>query len=147
METIWKDCTENSSYLISSDGLLRNKRTGLVLKKRLSTRGYVTYRFYVNGKSKELKAHRLVALAFIPNPDGKPIINHINGIKTDNRISNLEWSDYSNNILHAYKIGLAKISDRQKELCRIRSTGNTYRRKRVLNMDNGDIYDSLTIAS
>jgi hypothetical protein len=62
-----------------------------------------------NGKNKIYpNIHRLVALAFIPNPLNKPCVNHIDGDKQNNCVSNLEWIDWADNVIHAYKTGLAK---------------------------------------
>src|SRR5690606_22957036 len=59
-----------------------------------------------NGGQITRKVHRLVAEAFIPNPDNLPLINHINGVKTDNRPENLEWCDHRHNVDHACRLGL-----------------------------------------
>lgn len=77
------------------------------LKSFEISRGYPRVSLWKNGKGKHFFIHRLVAEAFIPNLENKPQINHINGIKTDYRIDNLEWCTSKENIIHSHITGLA----------------------------------------
>lgn len=74
----------------------------------ISNRGYMRIRVMRNGKQCHMSVHRLLAECFIPNPENKPQINHKNGDKTDNRLSNLEWTTGDENIVHAIKNGIIK---------------------------------------
>lgn len=79
---------------------------GQIMLPSLATNGYPQITLSKNGKSKIFRIHRLMAIAFIPNPENKKEVNHINGIKTDNRIENLEWATKSENAFHAFQTGL-----------------------------------------
>lgn len=85
-----------------------------LLKSCVQKNGYRIVSLYPSVKSKTFCIHRLVAQAFIPNPENKPEVNHINGIKTDNRVENLEWATSSENRQHAHDTGL-KISQKGSE--------------------------------
>ncbi len=87
-------------YEVSTTGDVRSKKTGRVLSKNLAGAGYVKAELWKDNKRHQTYVHRLVAQAFVDG-DGSEI-NHKNGIKTDNRASNLEWSNRSRNTLHAY---------------------------------------------
>ena len=81
---------------------------GKVLETRINNCGYVSVRLNKYGKTYTRFIHRLMALAFIPHPLQKKYINHRNGMKTDNHLENLEWVTMSENMLHAYQIGLIR---------------------------------------
>lgn len=81
-------------YFVSEDGRVWSVRTQKVLRPATDKSGYHYYVLCVNGERKTVKAHRLVGMAFIPNDEKKPTINHKNGIRTDNRVENLEWATH-----------------------------------------------------
>ena len=82
------------------------KQTGRILKPQKCHKGYMRVALSCNRKTFTTSIHRLMAKAFIANPMNKPQVNHINGIKDDNRIENLEWCTASENVIHAVKNSL-----------------------------------------
>lgn len=121
-------------YKVSVYGNVFSFHTSKLLKPSLDVNGYPRVNLSKDGKQTVIRIHRLVAEAFISNPENKPCINHKNGIKSDNRVVNLEGCTYSENNKHAYDTGLklkgenhcnAKLSDKQVEAIRaLRSTTN-----------------------
>jgi predicted RNA binding protein YcfA (HicA-like mRNA interferase family) len=113
----WRGVPEFDGYQVSSFGRvrgvdrLRNSKHGLrlirgkELKQVLNKKGYPEVRLRKNGSHTRL-VHKLVASAFLTKPEHCTQINHVNGIKTDNRVTNLQWVTQSENQLHAYKLGL-----------------------------------------
>lgn len=126
----WRDTyIYGEQYEVSDTGSVRNKITGHILIPQEDKKGYLRVRLSLHNKKATAKVHRLVAVAFIPNPEGKPQVNHKNTDKHNNRVSNLEWVTNGENQIHAYKTGLNYV------------TGRAGRRKIPVTMidDNGEI--------
>lgn len=96
-----------SGYTIREDGEVRS-RFGRIIKHQTSANSYVRVELWQNGVGKKYLLHRLLATAFIPNPEDKPQVNHIDGNPLNNAISNLEWVTQSENQRHAYRTGLQR---------------------------------------
>jgi len=118
---IWKSVIGfEEGYEISNFGRLKSKkrlvdygwkqciRPSKILSFRKGKYGYLYTVISINKIRKTVKAHRLVAITFLPNPLNLPDINHKDGNKSNNYLSNLEWCNKSHNIKHAYKLGLKK---------------------------------------
>lgn len=104
---MWKTITGFTNYSVSSNGVVRNNNTGQRLKPRLNKEGY-HHVSLSKGVARNFKIHRLVAEAFLPRDPFhiKDDVNHLDGNKTNNNFSNLEWVTRSENILHAFRTGL-----------------------------------------
>ena len=118
---IWKDIKDFENYYeISNMGQIRRKKGTSHLKEKnlkfsSDKDGYLRVNLKVKQKSNTKIVHRLLAIAFIENVDNKPQVNHINGIKSDYRIENLEWVTLSQNRQHAYDTGLQNANSRKGE--------------------------------
>lgn len=108
----WKPIQEfNGEYEVSNLGRVRSMKRyygviGRIMPQTIQRKGYYAVTFWMNNKAYCRKVHRLVIEAFTPNPDRLPCINHIDGNKLNNYVSNLEWCTYQANMQHAVRTGL-----------------------------------------
>ena len=106
---IYGDIDLTNRYEVSSCGRLRRISDGYVLKQHQNQRGYMVICIsFDNPKKKVLKMHRAVAYTFIDNPYGYPVVNHMDGDKTNNHVNNLEWCTIQDNVARAIRTGLFK---------------------------------------
>lgn len=93
----------NGKYLVSSEGRVKNAKSGRILKELITHRGYVKVHLFRVGDEKNVFLHRIVAEAFVSNPDKKPQVNHIDGNKRNNKAENLEWCTGYENVRHSWE--------------------------------------------
>ena len=103
----WKIIKDYNEYHVSTHGRVCSYKWGRphILSPQLNNRGYLRVRLHLNTFNKQELIHRLVLNAFIPNPLHLPFCNHLDGNHQNNYYKNLEWTNFSDNIKHAYKIG------------------------------------------
>lgn len=166
MTEVWRDIILyrdiRSCYQVSNLGRvksLRRKRCTFgwlkerILKIVIDSYGYPKVCLSVHGEGQVFRVHRLVAEAFLSNPESKPQVNHKNGVKSDNKVINLEWVTSSENMQHSYKIlnkpilkgenhGRAKLMDSQvSEIKKVLQEDSISQKKlaRLLNVDDRTI--------
>lgn len=104
---IWKTIPfGDNNYQISNLGRVKNTLSNIILKQSIAGRGYLKVALYSRGHGKQHYIHRLLAEAYLENHNSEPTVNHKDGDKTNNVLSNLEWLSYSENNKHAFLKGL-----------------------------------------
>lgn len=137
---------ENTNYLISDDGRLFNKKTNKFLKGSINSTGYRVYQLTVNGKYYNFLCHRLVAEYFLPNQENYPVVHHIDGNKLNNKVENLKWVSFSDNLQESYLMGRRNTKNQSY------ITENELKNKEWRQIENsqyyvsefGDVYNSNT---
>jgi hypothetical protein len=136
------------NYTISNTGVVFNLRTQKIMKLHPDKDGYWVLNLSSNGHKRSMRVHRLVAEAFIWTNDTTLTVNHINGIKEDNTVENLEWLSNIDNIKHAFRTGLTPINPKGERSRRSKLTNtdanqirewisnNTHTRKEIADMFN-----------
>lgn len=135
-----------TDYDIYENGDIYSHKTNTVLKGSLFNTGYRMVRLTINGKKKAYAVHRLVAETYILNPNNLPIVNHIDGNKLNNDVSNLEWVSQSQNRKHAIKTGITNLAIEKRKKIDIKdeTAWIRYKNTSYLISINGEVYNTKT---
>lgn len=161
---IWKDIKGYEGYYQVSDlgrvkrveGFKNYRGNKVVCHENITIgqdngRGYLRAKLTVLNKAKSIMVHRLVAEAFIPNPENKRCANHKDGNKKNNKLSNLDWMTHSENRFHAMEIGLVDVENLRKKSSETgkRTIKNIsgWNKRKVKNTETGEIFESIAEAS
>ena len=129
-------------YWINEKGQITNKETGKTIKWLISRHGYYYCHLWANNRNRYIRMHRLLALAFIPNPNNYPLVRHLNDIKTDNRLENLVWGTMSENMKDSIKNGKYNQEASEKARNIGRKISNTKCSKKVLCIETNTIFNN-----
>ena len=171
MQEEWKKIAEFPNYSVSNMGRVRNDRKNTLMGNSYDSKGYYRVALSKNNKRHARRVHRLVAMAFIPNPQNKEQVNHLDGNKTNNVVSNLEWCTNQENQDHYWEYldngnRSKKISKRVKEAYKKNPNLSVQKRiafqknkakiiegtklklsKKIIRVEDGKIYNSISDAS
>lgn len=123
------------SYLVYENGDIYSLYTNKILSPDKTKFGYYQVTLFINGKAQRYKVHRLVAMLYIENPDNLPVVHHIDGNKSNNHFTNLQWTTYEQNNRHARESGLNDISKSNSE----RWKNEDFRKRVSKNISEGRI--------
>lgn len=153
MQEIWKNITVipySNYYMVSNFGNVKRIHQNSLKNQTIGSWGYKIISLCASGKSETFLVHRLVAMAFLENPENKKQVNHIDGNKLNNCVDNLEWVTPRENIQHAYDAGLIVYKNKERHLKSvyqfdmnkkfIQKWETAMEAGRVLNIDNTSIY-------
>lgn len=144
---MWVPVSGFEQYAINEVGQIKRISSGKILSINYATT-YPSVSLSVDNKKSLGLIHRMLAAAFIPNPENKPQVNHKNGNKKDFSLENLEWSTAAENCQHAYDTGLATVSEKCKSvLSKTHSGSNHYNSKKVYNIKTNEVYDTIRAAA
>lgn len=142
------------NYLVDEYSKVWSIKYQKYLSPCISKCGYYGVSLYcsVKQKGKTFQSHRLAAIVFVPNPDSKPCVNHIDGDKLNNHISNFEWVTFAENNKHAYVIGLKVVSDKVREVAKkgmgARFCGkNSYKKRELIHVPSGKTFYTIREAA
>lgn len=140
----WKKLKRNSNYSINKNGEVRNDNTGKIKSTFINKKNkYLMLDLWENNKSIKVPLHRLIAESFIPNPENKPCVDHIDGNRQNNSIENLRWATYSENNSRFKTIGV------RSEKIKVTHYGEQRKKRgggheKWLDIDNIMIFDRVT---